>query len=208
MTISNSIATASFHFTIDKAHEQEINRYLKLWKEIQEFGNTTIGKSEEERRHLYFERFGFRLESSRLIITLLTCCDIEGMANFYIATKTDEKKFAILENASLLDKWVTIPRFFCPEYELPKDGQLYQDLKLLITERNSIVHPKPVINIDDNKVHKGNMPKRKTDEHEFTHRNAKLPLRLMQNLWKYDQSQEVRLLLFSSGYDKKKFENL
>jgi hypothetical protein len=202
---SNSISATGYHAIIGKALELQVKQYTELWNEVQEFGATTVGKCESDRWRLYFEKFGFRVDTSRLIITVLTCSFLEALANFYIASKTDANQFAVLERASILEKWVTIPRFYNPRYELPKDEQLYQDLKLVITSRNAITHPKPLVVVDGANVHKGNIPKKSADEHAFTLRSASLPMRLLKHLWKYDQSRETNLLIFSCGYDLMEF---
>jgi hypothetical protein len=192
---------------IGKALDLQITQYKELWNEVQEFGATSMGKSESDRWILYFERFGLRVDSSRLIISLLVCSYLEAMANYYLSLKTDVDQFALLERASLLEKWIIIPRFFNPEYRLPKNGQLYQDLKLLISERNVIVHSKPLIKIDGVIVHKGNTTKNLADGHKITLRSASLPERLLKFLWKYDKSTEVNLLVFSCGYNLAEFNS-
>jgi len=203
MTELNSFSATAFHAVLGKALEIQFTQYLELWKDVQEFGFKSQIDGESDSWQNYFRRFGFTVDSSRIIITLLSCSYLEGMINFYIESKTDAEQFIIFDRRPLLEKWVTIPRLFIPQYTLPKNEQLYNDLFLLIKERNAIAHPKPIFDINGKRVHKGDEHKPPINGHEFTLRNASLPSKLIENLWRYDQSDVVRLIKFVSEVDIK-----
>ena len=84
-TESNSISATGYHAIIGKALDLQVKQYTELWNEVQEFGATAVDKCESDRWLLYFEKFGFRVDTSRLIITVLTCSFLLALANFYIA---------------------------------------------------------------------------------------------------------------------------
>jgi len=81
----------------------------------------------------------YTLEQRRATALVLAGCCVEAVANLYLAHKTTPEQFAILEWAKMLDKWTVLPSLFVSGYSLPKDGELYQDLKRLNARRNALV---------------------------------------------------------------------
>jgi len=176
----------TYHSTILSALRRYTAQYQELLQEVENYQPESVSPNTDI-DFAYFERFGFSVDESRMVVILLSHNFIEALANFNLALQTNEEVFQLLESASVIEKWATIPRLFVPDYELPKGEQIYQDLKLLVTRRNAITHMKPEIVVDGLRMHKGNVPKGIRNEHKFVMNCVSLPLRLLKNLGKYDR---------------------
>lgn len=130
---------------------------------------------------------------------------MEALANFYLALRSNEEVFKLLEYASVIDKWTVVPCLFIPGYKLPKSEQIYNDLNLLVKMRNAFTHVKPKVVHDGRIIHKGNFPNHLPDDYQFTMNCVSLPLRLLKNLRKFDKTDAFRDLVISSGYDISEF---
>jgi hypothetical protein len=104
---------------------------------------------------------------------------------------SDAGLFASLENVPLLEKWCSMPRLFNPKYKFDKSSVLYENLYELIRRRNLIVHYKPAIIKSGVTIHKGKFPKKSNDEDKLTLAFTQLPIRLLENLKKYDNCMNV-----------------
>lgn len=185
----------AYHTIIGLTLQKYFTEYIKLRKNADDI----------EGKESLFKEHGFVFKQYRIVIISLCCIHIESLINFYLAKKTDENQFSILESAKLIDKWVTLPSLFIPDYKITTDSQLFEDLKLLIKRRNALTHPKPMLIIDGEQIHKGNVPKPSKDEHKFTSNCVSLPKRLIINLLKYDINEGTDLAV-TSGYPKDDFK--
>src|SRR6266705_3099133 len=82
----------------------------------------------------------YTLEQRRAVALLLAAACVEAVANLYLGFKTTSEQFAVLVRATFLDKWTVVPTLFVAGYDLPKGGELYQDLKRLQVRRNALAH--------------------------------------------------------------------
>jgi len=133
----------------------------------------------------------YSLERRRITALVLAACCVEALANLYLAQKTTSEQFAVLERAAFLDKWVVLPSLFLPGYSLPKDQELYQDLKRLNVRRNALVHLKEEVTRGDWVVHPPFHPEVASDEHVFVGRCRSLPERLLTHLAAFDKTDAI-----------------
>lgn len=130
----------------------------------------------------------YALAQRTITVLVLAACCVEAVGNLYLGHKATPDQFESLESASLLDKWCVLPSLFLPQYVLPKDGVLYQDLKRLISWRNALVHLKETVTGRGGAVkHKGSLPKQAA-EHVFVCRCASLSDNLLKHVASYDKT--------------------
>ena len=166
------------------------NHHLKMLH-----GALKLNKSQWERLNSEIEGTNGKhpadLEAQRtqthVVIILLSCCFIEGLANYYISSKCAKEQFKLLERQSILDKWTIVPSLFVKDYELPKVEN--DDLKLLVGIRNRLTHSKPKVTINAQVVHGGYLALRLPLSPE---KSLSLPVRLIKHLCLHD---------FAAGYD-------
>jgi len=113
------------------------------------------------------------------------------VANLYIGNKATPEQFTLLERATFLEKWTVVPTVFLPDYSLPKDGALYQDLKRLHARRNALAHLKEEVTRDGVVLHPGSLPEAAGDEPVFVGRCASLPERLVVHLSSFDRTNAL-----------------
>lgn len=170
---------------------------LKRYKQDYDALNleTIDSLSKQKESDLSFETHLFicstRLQETQIVIVLLTCSFIEALANFYLSLKTTPDQFDIIQNTSLIDKWIVVPSLFLKDYTFPKGEKIYNDLKELIGRRNAITHCKPQVIIDDVIALKGNLPIKYKKSHEFMDSCMSLPKRLVDHLGKFDKSIHI-----------------
>jgi hypothetical protein len=91
-------------------------------------------------------RFSEPFVSERVSITVLSHAFAEALINaiLVIGLASTKKRdlFALLEQASVKDKWTLGPQSFLPAYTFEKSGQLFNDLTALCKLRNSYTHSK------------------------------------------------------------------
>jgi len=133
----------------------------------------------------------YSLEQRRATALILASCCVEALANLYLAHKTTPEQFAILQWAKFLDKWTVVPSLFLPEYSLPKDHELYQDLKRLNARRNALVHLKEEVTHGDSVRHRGLHPEVASDECVFVGRCRSLPERLLAHVASFDKTDAI-----------------
>jgi hypothetical protein len=134
----------------------------------------------------------YALEMKRVTALIIAACCVEAAANLYLGLKATPDQFAMLEWATLEDKWTVVPSLFVPEYSFPKTGQLYQDLKRLIFARNSLVHLKEEVTTrGGDKITAGSRPKPATDELAFIGRCRSMPSQLLLHLESFDKTGAV-----------------
>jgi hypothetical protein len=170
----NDMAYSNYYEVIAFELRASIRRYNHQWLEI-------ICRHENEQT-----LFLGTIEQYRLSVIVLSCALLEHTINFYLCTKCDGKKFEELERRPIFKKWSEVPNEFVRSYQLAQTSELSKDLTQLISRRKAIVHAKPMMSIDGDKRHKGNVPEIAFDEHEFIGRRVSLPVRLIDNLLKFD----------------------
>jgi hypothetical protein len=148
------------------------------------------------RKHGKFVEAFEELEERKVSIILLCASLVEALANAYLSLKLETEQFNLLEMQNPVEKWVTAPTFFLPNYSLPKGGDLYQGLKTLFARRNGITHMKPEVRKNGKLVHKGNHP-RAEYEHDQIRLWYSLPSSLLQHLSKFDTSNELHMIACS-----------
>ena len=171
--ICDKFGFSIYHEIIVVELRQALRRYFDLWEDV-------LDHPEEQR-----DEYAGDLEARRITVIVLSSALVEYVANFFLSIQCEAKQFAKLDRESLLKKWTTVPKQFNPEYCLPPESGIEDDLKRLIARRKAIVHARPKISMDDDGKHEGNQPELKWDEHEFVGRCVTLPYRLVENLFKY-----------------------
>jgi hypothetical protein len=103
--------------------------------------------------------------------------------------------FGLLEDANLKDKWAIGPMSFCPPYELPRSGALYETLTHLVKERNALVHHRIEIKNDNGAQLKGQTIKRLPFEAQidWAKRFFDLPYALVEHLCREMPSVELQI---------------
>lgn len=180
-------------YALNKAREE----HKALYEEIKNF-NPKIEYSQYPPKAAYYLAFGRRIFRSETHIILLSASLVEAIANMFYCERADSELFAILERATPIEKWITLPNLFIPSYSLSKSGKLYNTLKLLISRRNAILHPKPQIIKGESLIHKGNLTKKTKDEYKLHLEFCELPSLLVNNLKIYDSGAGTMLeVMFS-----------
>ncbi len=149
----------------------------------------------------------FQQAQVHAVIVLITNCLIEALANFYLTNKCDEEQFKTLERLSTLDKLVVVPRLLLKEYEFPKGEALYEDLKLLLNLRTSLVHSKPKVTVNEETTHEGNLVKSSSILALTPEKCVSLPARVVAHIWNYDRGALAELWINSDFCDFVKREN-
>ncbi len=147
-------------------------------------------------------------EEYRLKIVVLCAMYVEALANLYLSLKLKAEQFAAIDRTEIVEKWVSIPSLFLPGYSIPRDKALYEDLKILINQRNAVAHMKPRILAGAKILHEGSTPK-KIKIHSQIKRWDQLPTSLVANLKEYDQSVEFanfKALSYVAAYRKIRLE--
>lgn len=133
------------------------------------------------------------LEIRGITLTVLTGAYLEALINLYLSLKMNNEQFDLIDKASPLEKWVTAPKLFLPEYTFPKSESSYGDLKRLFSRRNQIVHMRPELRRGATLIHKGNSFISSPDNHRATLRWLKLPQTLITHLGRFDKSADFQL---------------
>jgi hypothetical protein len=185
-----SCGWSAYHQLIYSALLRELADYDSVWNGMVDRCRAT--GFEEKFAHLFDP-----VEEASIPVLLLAHSLVEALANWYLAMKCDVELFAGLERWSVMRKWALAPRFWLPEYSLPKDGELSKDLHWLIARRNRIAHPKADIETGGRPVHKGNYPEVSDTEHDHVVACGALPRRLVTHLQKFDSASYVRMMSFA-----------
>ena len=200
-----SLSIDGYHWTLFSSLERAAKHYQQHWKEFQKVQPKDIipGTTKVFKIPLGYPTAKYALEDARLRIYLLSATCVEALANYYLSFKTNAEQFTIFEKANPVEKWVAVPRLIIPTYRFPKNGSLYQVLKKLIKIRNDIVHPKPLLYINQKLIHKGKPPKYEKEEkvHDFTLACVSLPIKLAKHLAKYDKTEAMDSVFHHSGVD-------
>ncbi len=149
-----------------------------------------LGKHKKEYQKIYKETHGrstLEVHELRTLLIIESCTLIEGLANLYLSLKCDAELFSTLEKATVIEKWTTIPALLIEGYHLDKSRSTYKHLVELVKLRNSIIHPKPIVIVGGILKHKGAHSKRSNNEHKAILSYVRLPIRLVENLIKYDK---------------------
>ncbi|MDA2930000.1 hypothetical protein MYX84_08660 [Acidobacteria bacterium AH-259-O06] len=150
----------------------------------------------------------YLLEQKRATALLLAASCVEAVANLYLGLRASPGQFAILERATFLEKWTVGPTLFLEDYDLPKGGELYQDLKRVHVARNALVHLKEEVSEGGAVLHQGSLPKSAGDEHVFLSRCRSLPERLVSHLATFDKTDAVTqihmILAFTTAFQDMK----
>jgi hypothetical protein len=182
---------SAYHIYLNLALNEAIDEYERTYAEIQNYPQLTKESPPE------VIRLHYRLEQKYATAILLTACCVEAISNLLLAMKTTPDQFATLQRASFIEKWTVAPSLFMPGYTLPRDGELYQDLKRLQNRRNALAHLKEEVVRDEVVVHPGSLPEIAGDEHIFLGRCRTLPLRLVKHVTEFDKSAQHLLRTLS-----------
>jgi len=190
-------------YALNKAREDHEALYEKMNK-----FDPQVEYSQYPTKAAYFLAFGRRIFSSETHIILISASLVEAIANMIYSDRADSEMFAILERATPIEKWVTLPKLYIPSYSLSKSGKLYNTLKLLISRRNNMLHPKPQILKGEGLIHKGNLTKKTKDEYKLHLDFCELPSLLVNNLKTYDSGSGTMIEMMFSMLPEQKRESL
>jgi len=155
--------------------------YETAWEAVQDAPPLTEETATPELTLRHYD-----LEQRRAVVLLLTASCVEAIANFCLACKASPEQFALLERSTFLEKWTIVPSLFWPDYSLPKDGELFQDLRRVHDRRNALMHLKEKVTVAGVTNSAGVVPAHAGDEHKFIPRCRTLPDRLFSHLRGYD----------------------
>ena len=169
------------------------NQYIDLYESTQKF---LRNNNPEDNYRYYVLNYASPLLGLRINVYLTSFALIESFIDLYLSLQ-DPIWIKNLDNLPTINKWMIIPKIFNKEYFINEEGQLYEDLKLLNTTRNCILHNKPTIEFEDETITKGSNIKY-TEDHDFCLNVVTLPYRLLENLRSYDDSfiDEIGLIVF------------
>jgi hypothetical protein len=103
-----------------------------------------------------------QLAEAKKVSFILSCAAlVEAIVNLLFTLKLSKHQFEAIDRCEALDKWVELVPFVISGFEIHRDGQIYQSLKELISDRNRITHMKPrAKEIEGGAVlHDGQLPK-------------------------------------------------
>ena len=99
-----------------------------------------IQENDDMTKHI--SKFGFEVRMSGIQTIITTAMALEAFINDLGINGTSEVYFRNhLDKMDLLSKWIVIPRITC-NIEINKGKQGYENLKLLVSLRNKLVHSK------------------------------------------------------------------
>jgi hypothetical protein len=181
----DAVTTSGTHFYLYYALNKAEGDYLDIYKEMERFNpeKEYPGHEPKVAYYLAFSRKIFRAEVS---IVLIASSLVEAMANVFLSQHATSETFSILERATPIEKWETLPKLYIQGYSLPKGGCTYNILKLLNKRRNCLTHPKPRMEKGDFILHKGNLFERTTDEYKLHQDFCALPSMLIENMKNHD----------------------
>lgn len=176
-------------FTVYQAHlhvalYDAVAEYEQVQERVEQQPSLT-----EETATLELTVLHHTLEQKRATALLLAASCVEAVANPYLGLKVTPDQFAVLERATFLEKWTVVPSLLVAGYALPKDGELYQDVKRLQVRRNALAHLKEEVTSGGMVVHRGSIPEGAGDEHFFIRRCRLLPDRLVSHLASFDKTE-------------------
>lgn len=182
-----ALTTSGAHFHLHYAVKKSEAEYLDLYREIEEFDPKKEYPHYEPRVAyvLAFSRRKFRAEVN---IVLTVSSLVEAMANVFLSRHAESDAFSILERATPIEKWETLPKLYIKDYSLPKGETTYRILKLLNQRRNCLTHPKPRMKKGGEVLHKGNLFETTPDEFKLHQQFCALPAMLTENMKKYDNN--------------------
>jgi hypothetical protein len=174
-------STSGYQVYLHLALREAVEEFQSAWEAVRDQHRLTEETATPELTFLHYA-----LEQRRSVVLLLSASCVEALANFCLACKATPDQFAIIERSTFLEKWTTAPSFFLPGYSLPRDGELFQDLKRVHDRRNALVHLKEEVTIAGVTTSPGSAPPRAGDEHVFIPRCRTLPDRLFSHLCTFD----------------------
>lgn len=203
----NAVTITGNHSFLAYALNKDREDHEALYDEINKF-DPLVEYSQYPPKAAYFLAFGRRIFRSETHIILISASLVEAIANMFYCERADSEMFAILERATPIEKWVTLPKLYIPSYSLSKSGKLYNTLKLLISRRNGILHPKPQIMKGEGLIHKGNLTTKTKDEYNLHLEFCELPSLLVNNLKNYDTGAGTTIEAMFSMLPEQKRDSL
>ena len=174
-------SSSGYQVYLHLALRDAVAAYERAWEIVREQPPMTEDNPSGELMLLHYQ-----LEERRAVAVLLAASCVEAVANFCLACKASPDQFAVLERATFIEKWTTVPTLFFPGYTLPRDGELFQDLKRVHERRNALMHLKETVTVAGVTSSPGTPPPRAGDEHVFIPRCRTLPDRLLSHLCTFD----------------------
>ncbi len=134
----------------------------------------------------FCNQFDARHMSEYIIITVLAQALAEAMINTILAiglaNAGASELFSLLENAEFKQKWIVGPKAFCGDYSFPIGTAIHETLSILAKQRNSLVHNKVSLSVENDQVLKGSLFQRVgyIGERRWIKRFFSLPYDLME----------------------------
>ena len=179
----SSAYQAYLHLALDEA----VSAYEAAHKAVRRHPPLTEETATPELTLLHYS-----VEMREATALILAACCVEAVGNLYLGHKATHEQFDLLERTSFVDKWTVVPSLFVPSYSLPRNGQLYQDLKRLMVWRNALVHLKEEVTaLGGSVLHQGSVPNRASDHHVFVCRCRSLPDRLLSHAASFDKTNAI-----------------
>ena len=156
----------------------------------------------------FYLQFRDRFMTEYVTVALLSHALCEAAVNSVLALGLGgaglPALFAVLENASIKDKWLVGPQSFCPTYHLPKGEALCESLDYLCKQRNSLVHYKIELEVEGRKVLPGTKFRIGSFESEvqWVLRFFSLPYDLVHHARKNIPKPHIMILLHSGPIER------
>lgn len=187
-----AITTSGNHFYLYYAVKKSETEYMELNREIEEF-DPQIQYPDHLQNLAYHLAFSRRIFRAEVNIVLTVSSLVEAMANVFLSKHAAAETFSVLERATPIEKWETLPKLYIQNYSLPKGETTYRIFKLLNQRRNCLTHPKPRIEKGGAILHKGNLFEPTPDEFKLHQQFCALPLMLTENMKKFDIGEASHL---------------
>jgi hypothetical protein len=195
MKITQLRGSSLYQAHLNVALHDMVSEYEQLHERMQKQPPLTEETATAEALLLHYT-----LEQKRATALLLAASCVEAVANLYLSLKVNPDQFAVLERATFLEKWTVVPSLLVAGYTLPKDGELYQDVRRLQIRRNALLHLKEEVTRGDVVVHPGSIPEAAGDEYFFVNRCRSLPDRLASNLASFDKTGNMTQVQMAQAF--------
>ena len=149
--------------------EQLIDDHAQAWDKLQD----ATSKEDKLEKAVEVMTLGLDIEKKSLIVITFSAMAIEAYIYHY-ALEHFSGNFTerFLDKLDIVSKWVIIPQLVTGK-EFPRDGQAFQLLKELVTERNKIIHHKSVVFPEDNLLQQERMLEIRDKRNELPDRARK-----------------------------------
>ncbi|WP_243354859.1 hypothetical protein [Bacillus litorisediminis] len=141
--VNYNAALHSFYNGIAKENYNEFSKLSRTYDEITNGGKSWDLLSHTKEENDVYLRINHGMQKHCIISIVFIVMAIESLINEFGFVYLGEERFNDKENFTIMDK-ITEFYFEVTGAKFPKDKQLYQHIKDLVSVRNNLIHSKPI----------------------------------------------------------------